>query len=246
MRYMHATNIGPQFWSRDDKHSDWASDRSLVSHDIGVVDEHDPRKAAVVSMNRYMDHHDESDPDAEWEDNHGQGAMFGSSPATRWKVDGLFAHEDMRHTVPTLLGLSAIHSLKTSRKVPEADSNLSVSSKKVVDRLVEARLVRDPTRGQRKYWAPNRLTSADGGQVAYDQSMGDYPGDVAIPKSDSDHGSNAVRNALGGAIAKKRAKKAIENRPRPHTPPDWRTPGMFDAEPYKVDKPKKPKKASHG
>jgi hypothetical protein len=243
MRHMHASNIGPQFWSRNDTQADWASDRSRVSHDIGVVDEHDPRKAAVVSMNRYVDRHDENDSTAEWEDNHGQGALFGSAPATRWTVEGLFAHEDMRHTVPALLGLSAIHSLKTSKKVPNVSPDLSNASKKVVDRLVDAKLVRDPLKGMRRNFEPNHVSDDDGGHFADMQAMGEYHDDVAMPKSDSDHGSRAVRNALGGAIAKKKAKKAIENRPRPHTPPDWRTPGLFPAEPYKVNKPKKPKGA---
>lgn len=243
MRYMHASNIGPQFWSRNDTQADWDSDRILVSHDIGVVDEHDPRKAAVVSMSRYVDRHDENDPEAEWEDNHGQGALFGSTPATRWSVEGLFAHEDMRHTVPALLGLSAIHSLKTSKKVPNVSPDLSLASKKVVDRLVDAKLVRDPLKGKRRDFEPNHVTDADGGHIADMQAIGEYRDDVAIAKSDSDHASNAVRNALGGAIAKKKAKKAKANRPRPVTPPGWATPGLFDAEPYKVNK---PKKARHG
>ena len=224
--------------------------RVYATQEFGVVDPSAfGSKAAVVSMNRTMDRHDTLDPGETAGDSTGQRRLFLSQPATNWKVNGLFAHEDMRHTVPALLGLSAIHSLKTSKKVPDASPYLSVHSKRVVDRLVEAKLVRDPLKGMRSTFTPNDITSESGGDYAYEKFLGERPDDVAVPTSDSDHASNAVRNALGGSIAKKRAKKAKANRPRPHTPPDWRTPGLFDAEPYKVEKPKKPKKAkgaSHG
>lgn len=213
--------------------------RVYATQEFGVVDPHDVTKAAVVSMNRTMDRHDTLDPGETAGDNTGQRHMFLSQPATNWKVDGLFAHEDMRHTVPALLGLAAIHSLKTSKKVPDASPYLSVHSKRVVDRLVDANLVRDPLKGMRSAFTPNDITSESGGDYAYEKFLGERPEDVAVPTSDSDHAADAVRNALGGAIAKKKAKKAKANRPRPVTPPGWATPGLFDAEPYKVRKPKK-------
>ena len=241
--YVHPANIGPQFWSRDNSYPG----DTYVSHDFGVVDADDPTKAAFVSMNRNLDIHANygihDDYGAEWEKDHGQGRLFGSQQATGWQVDGLFAHEDMRHTVPSLLGLAAIHSLKTTKKVPDATSDLSNASKRVVDRLVEAKLLRDPLKGKRRDFEPNDTTSAEGGWLANAMQMGTYIGDVALPTSDSDHASNAVRSALRASTAAKNKKKAIANRPRPHTPPGWGTPGLFEAESYTVEKPKKPKGA---
>jgi hypothetical protein len=236
---VHEANIGAQFWSRTSA----PTMPRVVSQEFGVVDPHDVTKAAVVSMNRTMDRHDTLAPGETAGDSTGRRHMFLSQQATDWKVNGLFAHKDMRHTVPALLGLAAIHSLKTSKKVPDASPYLSVASKRVVDRLVDAKLVRDPLKGMRSTFTPNSITSEAGGEHAFIKFIGKLPEDVAVPTPDSDHAADAVRNALGGSIAKKRAKKAKANRPRPHTPPDWRTPGLFDAEPYKVEK---PKKARHG
>ena len=239
---MHEANIGAQFWSRNDgmsvnlRRQGPVQAPRVTSQDFGAVDRNDRTKAAVLSMHRTLDRHDTLAPGETAGDNTGQGHLFLSQTATDWKVHGLFAHEDMKYTVPALLGLAAIHSLKTSRKVPTATAHLSVHSKRVVDRLVEAKLLRDPLKGMTGKFTPNGIT--DGAGYAQRQNMGAL-GDVAIPTSDSDNASNSYRSAMGGVIAKKRAKKAIANRPRPVTPPGWATPGLFEAEPYKVRKPKK-------
>lgn len=207
---MHEANIGAQFWSRDDVN---VSYDNVVSTNkmFGVVSQRRmagyPVEAAIIEMSRDLESHNVPHPDVELEDRHRQGLLYDSVPATPWKVHGLFAHEDMGHHVPALLGLAATHSKRTTGSAPEATNDLSVHSKKVVDRLVKAKLLKNPVKNASK-WRSNQITRKQGGEIASAENMGRPQGkDTPVPVSDVVAASESYREAMRASRTPKAAKK---------------------------------------
>ena len=214
---MHEANIGAQFWSRDEDNVTW--NNAITSKKMfGAVDH--KRHAAIIEMARDIEAHNVYHPDVELENSHQQGLLFDSVPATPWEVHALFAHEDMGHHVPALLGLAAAHSQRTSGTVPAATDDLSVHSKKVVDHLVKAKLLKNPIKKSRK-WEPNPVTREDGGYYAGREGLGKQGRDRPVPTSDVVAASEGYRAAIRASRVPKAPKAPKVKTPDPRQAPLW-------------------------
>ena len=68
--------------------------------------------------------------------------------ATPWRVTNMAVRKGNEHLVGSLLGMSAEHSMKTTGALPEASSNLSKHSSRIVDRLSEKGIISSPASNQ--------------------------------------------------------------------------------------------------
>ena len=211
---MHEANIGAQFWARGEP-GEYQGYRHAYRN-IGAVSQGPtaggPTVSAVIEMTRDLESHVVQPHEQALEDNHQQGLLFHSQPATPWLVHGMYAHGDMTHHVPALLGLAAAHSKATTGNVPEASSSLSVHSKKVVDRLVKAKLIKNPIKNE-STWRPNPITRQQGGEFADAEMMGGLNKDTPVPVSDVVAASESYRAAIRASNAPKAPKARRKKKP---------------------------------
>lgn len=187
---MHPDNVGTQFIERD---MTMSPDKQWLDHAAFE----DGRAVGFVHSARAIDRH--YVPTAPWArdemfDDDGQGRLFGSLPAEPWTVKELYVRPGHEHVVPTLLGLAALHSLRTSGAAPKPSNNLSVHSERMVRHLADRGLVQMPDRIAR-----NRIDKPDADQQVDDNYFTTddttWP-QRTIPQEEVDQASRAVRAAL--------------------------------------------------
>jgi len=79
------------------------------------------------------------------EDTGGQGTMFTTTLRGGHSIDSLMATKSDTHLVPGVIGRAARHSLETYGRVPMASDNLSQHSARLVQKLVDRGILRNPT-----------------------------------------------------------------------------------------------------
>jgi hypothetical protein len=211
---MHEANIGAQFWARgeESEYNGYRNDDKTFGAVSQGPTAGGPNVSAVIEMTRDLESHVVQPHEQELEDNHQQGLLFHSQPATPWLVHGMYAHGDMTHHVPALLGLASTHSKATTGSVPEASPLLSVHSKRVVDRLVKAKLVKNPINNE-SLWRPNAITRQQGGDFAESMRIGGVNGDTPVPVSDVVAASESYRAAIRASNAPKAPKARRKKNP---------------------------------
>jgi hypothetical protein len=134
----------------------------------------------------------------------GQIPMMGARKRGEHTLAMAFATKGHEYLVSGLLGRAALHSLRTYGRVPEADSDLSPDSARMVQRLVDKGLIRAPNQSQYqddvadqpedRVRATNSFSKGDT-EARFVRDSSYQPGTEARPE-DVHEGEYAMRHAL--------------------------------------------------
>ena len=133
-----------------------------------------------------------------------QGQLFHSTVGKPMTVTHLAVSQGYEHVLPTLLGLAAEHSLRTTGKLPEADPDLSRYSGRMVEHLAAKGLVTDP-RNEVEKGMPNRIDKQSGQAMIDDWDIDGPPDESQTERlryRDTSRAANFTRGLLRGARPK--------------------------------------------
>ena len=182
---MSASGSRAQFWDRTQKAPGSLTENQR--HYIGSADEHgDPRGA--LSMSRQMDTYHLNGQSLQPPEH-----LFSVyQRATPWTVDTMAVAPGHESHVPGLLGLAAVHSLKTTGRLPEPSNDLSEHSERMVSHLVERGVI-DPPRMDVLH---NDISKREAQRMVEDSPLWYYSPLRHVPRQESDHASRVTRALL--------------------------------------------------
>jgi hypothetical protein len=124
---------------------------------------------------------------------HGQTPLF-SVEHTPPTVDWMASHKDLRHHIPALMGIAANDTRSRFGEIPSADSDLSVYSSRLVDRLAAKGVIapRDQSRPLNSFSTKHPSTN--------EYTSFDYQGvhTAEVSAHEVARGSHTIRTALRG------------------------------------------------
>jgi hypothetical protein len=132
---------------------------------------------------------------------HGQRALFDVFHRKPY-VDWMATHPDFRGHVGTMLGVVGVESKHRFGEIPAADTDLSVHSSRVVDRLAQAGAIKAPEGEQR-----NGITADEFHDFQVRNPVRD-PQTEEVPRSTVAMGRQFLRDALRGP--KKQVTKSVK------------------------------------
>lgn len=153
-------------------------------------------------------------PDAEYaHDEDGQGVLLHSTPS-RHTVERAFSTKGARHQVPTLLGMAGVTSMRKQRELPGASNNLSPHSAKLVQKLVDRGLIKNPTGG-------NTVRASNAGD--FGTSDGSTEADVRWLKVDAGDQEASPQSVAAGRqftrqLLRRSSRKSVQQTPLPGMP----------------------------
>lgn len=125
----------------------------------------------------------------------GQGTLFASSPRVH-EVTDAYASEGARHQIPTLLGITAQRSLQQFGQIPGSSKNLSSTSARLVQNLVDRGVVKNPSGNGPTVRPINSMNRRQGAVSAADIAHTTAADGSPVPAGDIHRGRQFVREIL--------------------------------------------------